>query len=204
MEIIGVMPESIDVFAGDTGIWRPFSETDFPTDGTRQLNQRYLQMIGRLHDGFRRRRRGPRSMRRRRRSVPTWLESSDWKIVARFARSYGWQHRRPCGSPDARRADSFDRRGQCGDPGRWSTDRAPPRAGRDAGHRREPPRIWRGLLAELLVIAASRRPWASAWPGSASACCVNSPAAGFPASMASRWIGASLRLPWCSDWPCRW
>lgn len=50
MEIIGVMPKAIDVFAGDTGIWRPFSETDIPADGARQLNQRYLLMVGRLHD----------------------------------------------------------------------------------------------------------------------------------------------------------
>ncbi len=50
MEIIGVMPKAIEVFAGDTGIWRPFSETDIPTDGARQLNQRYLLMLGRLGD----------------------------------------------------------------------------------------------------------------------------------------------------------
>ncbi len=51
MEIIGVMPKAIEVFAGDTGIWRPFSETDIPADAARQLNQRYLLMVGRLGDG---------------------------------------------------------------------------------------------------------------------------------------------------------
>jgi predicted permease len=51
MEIVGVMPKAIDVFAGDTGIWRPIGESDFPADGARQLNQRYLLMIGRLHAG---------------------------------------------------------------------------------------------------------------------------------------------------------
>ena len=51
MEIIGVMPKAIEVFAGDTGIWRPFSEADIPTDGARQLNQRYLLMVGRLGEG---------------------------------------------------------------------------------------------------------------------------------------------------------
>ncbi len=51
MEIIGVMPKAFEVFAGDVGIWRPFSEADVPTDGARQLNQRYLLMVGRLHDG---------------------------------------------------------------------------------------------------------------------------------------------------------
>ena len=51
LQIVGVMPKAIDVFTGDTGIWRPINETDFPTDGTRQLNQRYLLMIGRLHAG---------------------------------------------------------------------------------------------------------------------------------------------------------
>jgi predicted permease len=52
MEIVGVMPKAIDVFTGDTGIWRPISEADFPADGTRQLNQRYLLMVGRMHAGF--------------------------------------------------------------------------------------------------------------------------------------------------------
>ena len=51
MEVIGVMPKAFEVFAGDTGIWRPFAETDIPTDGARQLNQRYLLMVARLHDG---------------------------------------------------------------------------------------------------------------------------------------------------------
>ncbi len=51
MEIIGVMPKTVEVFSGDTGIWRPFSEADIPVDGARQLNQRYLLMIGRLHQG---------------------------------------------------------------------------------------------------------------------------------------------------------
>ena len=51
LEIIGVMPKAIAVFAGDTGIWRPFSQTDIPADGTRQLNQRDLLMVGRMRDG---------------------------------------------------------------------------------------------------------------------------------------------------------
>ena len=51
LQIVGVMPKAIEVFAGDTGIWRPFSDADVPTDGTRQLNQRYLLTIGRLHAG---------------------------------------------------------------------------------------------------------------------------------------------------------
>jgi predicted permease len=51
LEIVGVMPKAIDVLTGDTGIWRPISEGDFPADGARQLNQRYLLMIGRLTAG---------------------------------------------------------------------------------------------------------------------------------------------------------
>ena len=51
MEVIGVMPKAFEVVAGDTSIWRPFSEADIPTDGARQLNQRYLLMVARLHDG---------------------------------------------------------------------------------------------------------------------------------------------------------
>ncbi len=51
MQIIGVMPKAFEVFAGDAGIWRPFSEADIPSDGARQLNQRYLLMVARLQDG---------------------------------------------------------------------------------------------------------------------------------------------------------
>ena len=51
LEVVGVMPKTIEVFSGDTGIWRPISEGDFPVDGARQLNQRYLLMIGRMHAG---------------------------------------------------------------------------------------------------------------------------------------------------------
>ncbi|MGB0132690.1 ABC transporter permease [Dokdonella sp.] len=52
LEIVGVMPQAIRVFTGDTGIWRPISEHDFPADGERQLNQRYLLMVGRTEVGI--------------------------------------------------------------------------------------------------------------------------------------------------------
>lgn len=48
LEIVGVMPKSIDVFSGEISLWRPLSASDLPQDGTRRLNQRFLPMIGRL------------------------------------------------------------------------------------------------------------------------------------------------------------
>jgi putative ABC transport system permease protein len=50
-EVIGVMPAGMDIFAGDTALWRPFASSDMPQDGVARLNQRSLLMLGRLHEG---------------------------------------------------------------------------------------------------------------------------------------------------------
>lgn len=50
-EIIGVMPAAMDVFSGDTGLWRPLAKDDLPQDSTRRLNQRFLLTVARLHAG---------------------------------------------------------------------------------------------------------------------------------------------------------
>jgi len=51
LEIIGVMPPEIGVFAGDAGVWTPLRDAVLPQDGARRLDQRILQAIGRLHEG---------------------------------------------------------------------------------------------------------------------------------------------------------
>lgn len=84
MEIIGVMPKAFEVFTGDAAIWRPFSEADVPTDGARQLNQRYLLMVARLHAGVS----TPRAIAAldaQAASIRTMhgLTQSDWKIEPR-------------------------------------------------------------------------------------------------------------------------
>ena len=52
LEVIGVMPAAMDVFSGDTGLWRALVEKDLPQDGARRLNQRFLLMVGRLQAGL--------------------------------------------------------------------------------------------------------------------------------------------------------
>ncbi|MEO7432176.1 MAG: ADOP family duplicated permease [Dokdonella sp.] len=47
LEIVGVMPSTMNVFTGDTGLWRPLATKDLPQDP----HQRFLLMIGRLHSG---------------------------------------------------------------------------------------------------------------------------------------------------------
>lgn len=51
LEVIGVMPPEMAAFAGDTGLWSPLQERVLPQDGARRLDQRILQMVGRLHAG---------------------------------------------------------------------------------------------------------------------------------------------------------
>lgn len=51
LEVVGVMPAAMDVFGGDTGLWKPITEENLPQDGNRRANQRILLMIGRLQAG---------------------------------------------------------------------------------------------------------------------------------------------------------
>jgi putative ABC transport system permease protein len=51
LEIIGVMPASMSVLFGDTALWRALPERELPQDDKGRLNQRYLSMLGRLHEG---------------------------------------------------------------------------------------------------------------------------------------------------------
>ena len=50
LEVIGVMPPSMDVFSGDAGLWRPLSRRQLPIDA-QQRRHRALFMVGRLQDG---------------------------------------------------------------------------------------------------------------------------------------------------------
>ncbi len=47
LEVIGVMPAAMDVFSGDTGVWRPLSKRLLPNDSINR-QQRTLFMLGRL------------------------------------------------------------------------------------------------------------------------------------------------------------
>lgn len=51
LEIIGVMPPEIAVFAGQAGVWAPLRDPVLPQDAARRLDQRILQVIARLQDG---------------------------------------------------------------------------------------------------------------------------------------------------------
>jgi len=51
LEVVGVMPPGIDVFAGDTGLWSGLDEAMLPRDGLHRLQQRTLQAVGRLRAG---------------------------------------------------------------------------------------------------------------------------------------------------------
>jgi len=51
-QVIGVMPKALDVFAGDTAIWRPYAPQVLQDDSGRRLNQRFLRVVGRLHAGI--------------------------------------------------------------------------------------------------------------------------------------------------------
>ncbi|MFT3790558.1 MAG: ABC transporter permease [Rudaea sp.] len=51
LEIVGVMPPSMQTFAAETGLWSPLLERILPQDGARRLDQRLLQMVGRLRPG---------------------------------------------------------------------------------------------------------------------------------------------------------
>jgi putative ABC transport system permease protein len=50
LEVVGVMPPALALFAGETGLWRPLSPVHFPTEGPRRA-QRMLLAIGRLAPG---------------------------------------------------------------------------------------------------------------------------------------------------------
>lgn len=50
-EIIGVMPPQMEVLAGDTALWRPYAPAELQRDTVRRLNQRFMRVIGRLHQG---------------------------------------------------------------------------------------------------------------------------------------------------------
>jgi len=51
LEVIGVMQKAIDVFVGDVALWRPYAPAVLQQDMARRLNQRFLRVVGRLHDG---------------------------------------------------------------------------------------------------------------------------------------------------------
>jgi predicted permease len=51
LEIVGVMPQQLEVFVGDTALWRPYSPAELQRDNVRRFNQRFLRVLGRLHDG---------------------------------------------------------------------------------------------------------------------------------------------------------
>lgn len=48
LEIIGVMPPEIAVYAGNTGVWSGLQDSLLPQDTTHRLQQRLLQAVGRL------------------------------------------------------------------------------------------------------------------------------------------------------------
>jgi predicted permease len=50
LEVVGVMPASMEVFSGDAGLWRPLSTRLLPSDAA-QRRHRALFMLGRLGDG---------------------------------------------------------------------------------------------------------------------------------------------------------
>lgn len=52
LEVVGVMPKDIEVFAGsDVALWRPYAPAVLQQDMARRLNQRFLRVVGRMHDG---------------------------------------------------------------------------------------------------------------------------------------------------------
>jgi len=50
-EIIGVMPPQMEVLTGDTALWRPYAPAELQRDTVRRANQRFMRVIGRLHEG---------------------------------------------------------------------------------------------------------------------------------------------------------
>lgn len=51
LEVVGVMPAQMDIFAGDAGLWRPLSKRLLPND-VEQRKQRTLFVIGRLRENI--------------------------------------------------------------------------------------------------------------------------------------------------------
>lgn len=51
VEIVGVMPPAMEAFAGETGLWRPFSLSQMPADPAWRSQRRMLFMLGRLQAG---------------------------------------------------------------------------------------------------------------------------------------------------------
>jgi predicted permease len=51
-EVIGVMPAQLEVFTNDVALWRPYSTATLQQDIVRRLNQRFLRVVGRLHEGI--------------------------------------------------------------------------------------------------------------------------------------------------------
>ena len=51
LQVIGVMPKAMETLVGDTALWRPYAPAELQRDIGRRLNQRFLRVIGRLHDG---------------------------------------------------------------------------------------------------------------------------------------------------------
>jgi predicted permease len=48
LEVVGVMPPSIESITGDAGLWTALLPSELPQDGARRLDLRILQVIGRL------------------------------------------------------------------------------------------------------------------------------------------------------------
>ena len=51
LQVIGVMPPQMDVFVGDTALWRPYAPATLQQDVVRRLNQRFMRVVGRLRAG---------------------------------------------------------------------------------------------------------------------------------------------------------
>ncbi len=51
LEIVGVLPPSAELVAGDTGVWRPLAAKYLPQDGLQRERRRTLLMVGRLAAG---------------------------------------------------------------------------------------------------------------------------------------------------------
>lgn len=51
LEVVGVLPPQLDLFANDTGVWRPLSPRVLPENGPQRDSRRMLLMVGRVADG---------------------------------------------------------------------------------------------------------------------------------------------------------
>jgi predicted permease len=85
LEIVGVMPPQMEVLTGDTALWRPYAPAVLQQDTARRLNQRFLRVLGRLHEGV-----SPQqadaalaAQSAARRDANGLTQSSDWQLRQR-------------------------------------------------------------------------------------------------------------------------